>query len=239
MQNVLITGAARGLGLALARAFSVAGWRVFACARDAMNRKRLQALSEERPERVAPIRFDVTEDHDRYRARQLVEHETDSLDVVVNNAGVNATAMDDPEAHTSLGKLEGDEMLKVFRINAIAPVLIAQDFFDLLARSERPRVVNVSSDAGSITEKETPGNYSYAASKAALNMMTRAMANEVRPHGVVVTSVHPGHLQTDMGGPTAPDSPDDAADDLVELIDGLTLDKTGSFLNRTGASMPW
>lgn len=238
MQDVLITGAARGFGLALARAFS-RECRVFACARNAANRRQLQTLHEERPEQVVPIRFDVTEDHDLYRARQLVENETESLDIVVNNAGINAAATERPEAHTTLEKLDGTEMLKAFHVNAVAPVLVVQAFLELLTRPDEPRVVNISSDAGSITNKTSSGNYSYAASKAALNMMTKALANEVRTHEIVVTSVHPGHLQTKMGGPTAPDSPDEAADDLYQFVQELSMKDTGTFVTRNGQEMSW
>ncbi|MFC7081927.1 SDR family NAD(P)-dependent oxidoreductase [Halorussus caseinilyticus] len=130
-------------------------------------------------------------------------------------------------------------MAEMFRVNSIAPLLVVQTFRELLVRSDYPRVVNVSSDSGSITRKETPGNYSYAASKAALNMITRALANELRSDRIVVTAVDPGHLRTDIGGPTAPDDPDDAADELYELIEDLSPGETGEFLARTGEKLAW
>lgn len=238
MRNALVTGAARGFGFSLTRQFVDDGWRVFACAREAPSRDRLVSLRDRHPDRVTPVRLDVTSDRDRYRLRQLLRLETDSVDVVINNAGINAAATDDPAAHVELGTLDGDAMVEMFRVNTVAPLLIVQELFDLLVAADRPRVVNVSSRAGSIEETDTGGNYSYAASKAALNMTTRALAYDVGEQGVVV-AVHPGRLQTRMGGPTAPDDPDDAAEELFELIGTLSTEQTGQFLTRTGDRIPW
>jgi NAD(P)-dependent dehydrogenase (short-subunit alcohol dehydrogenase family) len=130
-------------------------------------------------------------------------------------------------------------MLEVFRINTVGPVLVAQGFKDLLAHGRDPRVINVSSDAGSITRRDKGCNYTYPASKAALNMMTRCLAGDLGQHGILVASVHPGFLRTDMGGTRAKMDVEETIPSLVRVIDGLTMESTGGFLNWDGSTVPW
>jgi NAD(P)-dependent dehydrogenase (short-subunit alcohol dehydrogenase family) len=130
-------------------------------------------------------------------------------------------------------------MLEVFRVNTVAPVVIAQACAALLRRGREPRIVNVSSDAGSLEKCAGGGAYSYAASKAALNMMTRCLAADLRPDGIVVASVHPGFVRTDMGGPEAPLAPSDTLPSLLRVIDELRLEDSGCFRNWDGTVIPW
>jgi len=130
-------------------------------------------------------------------------------------------------------------MLEVFRVNTVSPVMVTQACADLLRRGENARVINMSSDAGSITMKESSGNYSYPASKAALNMLTRCLAAEFRADNVIVISVHPGWIQTDMGGNSAPKKPADTLPSMMRCIDELTMADTGIFLNWDGSIVPW
>ncbi len=124
-------------------------------------------------------------------------------------------------------------------MNTVAPVLVTQAFAELLRRGVAARVINVSSDAGSLARREKGCNYTYPASKAALNMMTRCVAGDFRPHGVIVVSVHPGFVRTDMGGPTAPPDPGDTVPSLVRVTDGLTLASSGLFFNWDGKPVAW
>jgi len=97
----------------------------------------------------------------------------------------------------------------------------------------------MSSDGGSIALRDSGLNYSYSASKAALNMMTRCLASDFRADGVIVISVHPGWIQTDMGGPNATRSPAETIPSMMKVIDDLTMNDTGSFFNWDGSRVPW
>jgi NAD(P)-dependent dehydrogenase (short-subunit alcohol dehydrogenase family) len=111
---------------------------------------------------------------------------------------------------------------------------VTRVFLPLLTRSSHPRVVNISSLAGSIATKEDSRHYCYSASKAALNMLTRAMAAELRPRGVTVVAVTPGWVKTEMGGPRAPLTVEESAASLAATIDRLTHHDAGHFLDRDG-----
>ncbi len=135
--------------------------------------------------------------------------------------------------------LDGEAMLEVFRVNTVAPVLVAQAFAPLLRRGAAPRLVNVSSDAGSLARRDHGCNYTYPASKAALNMMTRCLAGDLGADGVIVVSVHPGWVRTEMGGPAAPRDASQTLPSLVRVIDGLTPQDTGLFFNWDGTRVAW
>jgi NAD(P)-dependent dehydrogenase (short-subunit alcohol dehydrogenase family) len=137
------------------------------------------------------------------------------------------------------GSLDVQAMMEVFQVNTVAPVMVAQAFADLLHRGTNARVINVSSDAGSITRRESGCNYSYPSSKAALNMMTRCLAADFRADGVIVISIHPGWIQTDMGGPHARWTLAETIPGMMSVIDGLTMADTGEFFNWDGAHVPW
>ncbi|MDQ2831708.1 MAG: SDR family NAD(P)-dependent oxidoreductase [Chloroflexota bacterium] len=109
----------------------------------------------------------------------------------------------------------------------------------LLVRGNTPRVVNISSGAGSLTYKTAGGDYSYAASKAGLNMMTRTFAWNVRDQGIIAVMIDPGWVKTDMGGPNAHLEPEESAQGLLTVIDGLSLQDAGRFLRYDGSEVPW
>ena len=106
-------------------------------------------------------------------------------------------------------------------------------------RGKQPRIVNLSSIVGSIALKSVASYYGYSASKAALNMFTRLLAAELRTAGIPVVSIHPGWVQTDMGGPNAPVSARDSAQGILKVIDRLSTDDTGQFFRWDGELMPW
>jgi len=118
--------------------------------------------------------------------------------------------------------------------NVTGPARVTRALLPLLRKGIHPRVVNISSGAGSISDKEDYDYYPYSVSKAALNMLTRAMAAEFRSEGIVVTALSPGWVQTEMGGANAPLTPDQSARSLCATIQKLTLADTGKFLGRDG-----
>jgi NAD(P)-dependent dehydrogenase (short-subunit alcohol dehydrogenase family) len=240
MRRVLITGASRGIGLGLSRLFAAQpDTLVFAGCRKPEVASGLRELERRLPDRIRVVPLDVSDRAGMESARDAVAP-AGGLDILVNNAGIypGSVSATPPETST-LGSLDADAMIEVFRINAVAPVIVTQTFLALLRSGDRPRVINVSSDAGSIALRTGTGSYAYTASKAALNMLTRCLAADLRPMGIVVAAVHPGFIRTDMGGPSAPLAPAQTLPSLLRVIEDLRMESTGSFLNWDGAAIPW
>jgi NAD(P)-dependent dehydrogenase (short-subunit alcohol dehydrogenase family) len=228
--RIFITGASRGIGLELARQYVAEGAQVFAAARAPGAADALQRLAAERGGRLLPVALDVTDEGGLRAAVDMVAREAGGLDVLINNAGINPRSI-------GLGAYTGRAMLEALHINAVAPVLIGQAFLDLLRRGQEPKLVNMSSQVGSFRWNQSGMAPVYAASKAALNMYTRAFAREAA--GIITVAVHPGWVKTDMGGGGAPLLVDEAVRRLRALIGRLTQSDNGQFLNYDGQPHPW
>jgi NAD(P)-dependent dehydrogenase (short-subunit alcohol dehydrogenase family) len=230
--QVLITGANRGIGLALVREYLGAGWRVFATCRTPNRADDLWALCDAYGERLSITALDVTDEESIRRAGETIRAETDALDALINNAAVY------PRGERP-GALDADEMLYAFHVNAVGPVMVTQAMLDLLRAADDPRVVNVTSQMGSLARKRSGGAYSYTASKAALNMLTRALAYDLRREGITVVAIHPGWVRTDMGGAGATLAPEEAARRIREMVDGLSAEDAARFMQVGGGDLPW
>ena len=225
MPTILITGANRGIGLELTRSFAKDGWRVHACCRDPKQAKDLRSIDGD----VVIHRLDVT-DGDRMAglARDLVG---EAIDILFNNAGVHG-----PRA--GFGKTDYDAWVPVFSVNVFAPLRLAECFAAHVARSERKLILNMSSTMGSIAEA-SGGSYTYRASKAALNMITKSLSVDLAGRGITVAAFHPGWVQTDMGGRGASITVEESVRGLRQVIAGLTVKDTGGFFCYDGRKPPW
>lgn len=241
MSRVFITGAGRGLGLAFVKQCLQRGDRVFAGVRRPEKAEQIKPLLAEYPERLELVPLDVTDADSLSASWQQIREKTEVLDLLVNNAGINSMSADagGSAAHLKLGQLESERMLGMFHINAIAPLIIAQRFIDLLEASSSPRIVSISSWLGSLTNKSSGGNYSYCASKTALNMLMRCLAFDVLPKGIVTIVVNPGWVQTDMGGSRAKLTPEQSVTGILDVVEKLTEADAGRFLNWDGSEHPW
>lgn len=241
MRRIFITGANRGIGLDLTQRYLAQGDAlVFATCRQPERATELQGLVAQHPEQLYILPLDVTNTDAIVQAFTFVREKVDGLDVLYNNAGSYPGGVDDMEPSSAhFGALEMGAMLDVFRVNTVAPAIVAQAGADLLRNGTNARLINVTSDAGSITRRTSGCNYAYPASKAALNMLTRCLAGDFRADGVIVVSVHPGWIQTDMGGKHASLTLDEALPSLMRVVDGLTLADSGEFFNWDGARVAW
>ena len=228
--TVLITGASRGIGLALAGELARRGWRVLAGARDPAGAHDLQiAAQKAAPGSIEILPLDVRSDESAKAAAEEAATKLRALDVLVNNAGVFPE-----EGSESLEELPLEWFAEAFAVNVVGVARVTRAFLPLLARAPHPRVVNVSSRAGSVSQKEDSRHYCYSTSKAALNMLTRAMAAELRQRGITVVAVTPGWVKTEMGGPQAPLTVEESARSLAGTLDGITPRDAGQFLDRNG-----
>ncbi|MEM6732470.1 MAG: SDR family oxidoreductase [Myxococcota bacterium] len=239
--RTLITGAGRGLGLEFARQCLDRGDRVYAGVRSPDRADALHALRESHPQRLFVFPLDVANPTSVTEAFRLVSEQTDHLDVLINNAGINSrsTAVDEHQRNVKFGELEASGLVKMIEVNAIAPLLVVQTFVDLLERGNHPRILNVSSWLGSIERKLSGGNYGYCASKATLNMLGRTLAFDLQSRGIITLMFNPGWVRTDMGGERAELTPTQSVCGILGTSDTATLEDTGTFFQWDGTVHPW
>lgn len=233
MIHVLVTGANRGLGLEFARQWVEAGRRVFGLARDPAGSPELQALAEAHPDSLTPVPCDVADGESVTAARERVAEAVDSLDVVVNNAGVAGRG-------DGIEDLDLEAVRRVFEINTLGPLRVTRAFLPLLRAAEKPaRLVHMTSLMGSIEDNRSGGSTPYRISKCALNMASRNLAHELADEEIVSVVLHPGWVRTDMGGAGAPLPAPDAVAALIRTIESLEMEQSGRFYDRDGQPLPW
>jgi NAD(P)-dependent dehydrogenase (short-subunit alcohol dehydrogenase family) len=223
MHTVLVTGSNRGIGLEFVRQYAEDGWRVHACARDPKAAKELAAVKGD----VTLHRLDVADD--RQIAHLAKALKGDAVDILVNNAGVGGgDESTDPE-----------EWLKVYHINSIAPVRVAEALLPHLEMGSAKTVLSLTSRMGSIADNGSGGSYAYRSSKAALNAAMKSLAIDWKRRGIVVVVAHPGWVKTDMGGPSALISPQRSVAGLRQKLSALKPADSGHFFNYDGSALPW
>jgi NAD(P)-dependent dehydrogenase (short-subunit alcohol dehydrogenase family) len=220
MASVLVTGANRGIGLALVRRFAQRGDEVIAVCR------RPSAELEACKVRVESG-VDLTSDEAVAALGRKLAGRT--LDFLVLNAGV---LQDD-----DLDSVTVDEVRAQLEVNAIAPLRVTLALRPALRAGAKIGVI--TSRMGSIGDNGSGGYYGYRMSKAALNAMAMSLARDLRPAGVAVAVLHPGYVQTDMTGQRGNVTPDEAARQLIERLDGLALETSGTFWHANGQVLPW
>jgi len=236
--TIVVTGASRGIGLELCRQALARGDRVVATTRRAS--PALAALQAAHPERCLALPLDLADAGAVERVGPALAALVDRVDLLVNNAGLYSTHASrwDPAA-TGIASADAAEFATVLTVNAVAPVLLLRACLPLLARSSRARVLNVSSLLGAVSAHDGPGDLAYAASKAALNIMTRALAAELAPQGIIVVAITPGWVRTDMGGPQATLSAGESVAGMLRVADALRPADSGRFVDYAGLDQPW
>jgi NAD(P)-dependent dehydrogenase (short-subunit alcohol dehydrogenase family) len=224
--TVLITGANRGLGLEFARQYAGDGWRVIACCRSPDEASELKKLGR----KIEVHALDVaSQDSIRHLAKALAGT---PIDVLINNAGMHGDRRAFGETDVALWK-------KAFEVNTIAPVQVLAALLENVISSAQKKVVNITSKVGSIGDGPSGGSYAYRSSKTALNMAMVNAAHELRNHGITILLLHPGWVQTDMGGPSAPVSIEQSITGMRRVVDKATQAETGHFYDYTGRQLPW
>lgn len=217
----IVTGANRGIGLALAQVLKERGDSVLATCRKSS--AELGRLGVEVAENV-----DVTERSGIEKLAKAVG--TRKVDLLINNAGILIW-------DRSLPEFDPEGIRKQFEVNALAPLAVT---VALLARLQQgSKVALITSRMGSIDDNSSGGSYGYRMSKAALNMAGKSLAVDLKKAGVAVAILHPGMVKTEMVGSHGQVEPIDAARRLVQRIDDLTLETSGGFWHANGERLPW
>jgi NAD(P)-dependent dehydrogenase (short-subunit alcohol dehydrogenase family) len=236
--TVLVTGANRGIGFEFAKQYAEKGWQVIAGARNPDGANDLHALAEEYPG-VSIEQLDVSDPESVDRLAEKLSGQ--AIDLIVNNAGIFGEFGDQ-----MFGALKIDMFDTFMRTNALGPLKMCEAFLPHVKASEQKKMVSITSQAGSFTLDSggLPGMYYYKSSKAAQNMIMRNIAKDVKQHGVTVGILSPGMVNT--AGELPPErrfpgiiEPPESIAGMIEVIDGLSLENSGSFIRYNGEPQPW
>ena len=222
--TVLITGANRGLGLEFARQYAADGWNVIATARSPERADDLKAL----PVEVAAL--DVTEPGSIDALVQSLEGR--KIDLLINNAGIFPRVR-------GIEEIDFDDYSRTLAVNTVGPVRVTRALLPNLRAGEMKTIVNITSRLGSIALTDNGVFYGYRESKAALNMFTRTLANELKPEGFTCLAIHPGWVQTDMGGENATLTPEESISGMRAVIAEKGPEDTGTYWSYGGEEVAW
>ncbi|MFC7335454.1 SDR family oxidoreductase [Rhodocista pekingensis] len=228
MPTLVVTGASRGIGLEFARQYAADGWRVIAGVRHPDKAEALRAVSG-----VEVHRLDVADPASIEAFAAGLEGEV--VDLLINNAGIMG-----PHPHqqnqVTLDVAGWEETL---RVNALGPVLVTLALTPNLTRALKPVAATVTSQMGSIAENSGGGYYAYRMSKAAVNMGMKNLSLDLRDRNIAVVVLHPGWVQTDMGGEQAPVKPAESVAGLRRVLAGVGIGHSGRFYSYRGEELPW
>ena len=231
MTNYLVTGANRGLGLEFVRQLVARGDTVVACCRDPRKADELKAIDGER---LSIYALDVADPKAIAALPGQLATDNVTVEVLINNAGVAA-------GEEEFGEFDAATMANVLRVNSVAPMLMTQAMAPLLEKSgSKAKVVYITSSLGSIARAEgLIYGLSYGMSKAALNMGGKKLAAELTGRGIASVLLHPGWVQTDMGGSSAPLQAVDSIRGMLQVIDKLSVADGLRYVDYEGATVPW
>ena len=226
MPTVVITGASRGLGLEFVRQYAADGWAVHACCRTPADID------------AGGIGGDVTVHQLDVRDRAGLDGlgaalDGASIDLLINNAGVYGPR------DAAFGHVDDEVWHEVLAINTMAPLHVTEALVENLAADGGGCVAVVTSQMGSIADNTSGGGYIYRSSKAALNAVMKSAAVDLAGRDITVLLLHPGWVQTDMGGPSAAITPEQSIAGLRNVIAGCGAAESGRFFNHDGTEIPW
>lgn len=234
MANIIITGANRGIGLALVKTYLLGGDRVFALCRQPQQADQLNELAASAGGQLTVHTVDMAD------AGSIITFagslKDTPVDVLLNVAGI-VGGRTDSLLKAPFSEADFDDWRTAFEVMTIGPFRLTQAVLPNLIAA-RGKVMTVSSQIAASTWPRG-GLYAYGATKAAVNRLMRSLAFDLRDKGVTVALVHPGWVQTDMGGANAEITPQESAAGIKQVLDGLTLEDTGKFFKWNGEEYAW
>jgi NAD(P)-dependent dehydrogenase (short-subunit alcohol dehydrogenase family) len=222
-QTALVTGSNRGIGLELCRQLAAKGMHVIATCR--------KASSE-----LTSLNVEIIEDVEVSEPKSLAKL-ADSLgnrkiDWLINNAGI--------AGGIGLGQIDDDaidDFVRMYRVNSLGPLLTTQALLNHLGQGSKVGII--TSRMGSIDDNDSGGSYAYRMSKSAVNAAGKSLSIDLKPKGIAVAILHPGWVRTDMTGHGGLIDPDESAAGLIQRMEELTLETSGTFWHTNGEKLPW
>ena len=229
-ETILITGSNRGIGLELVHQYAAQGWQVLACCRHPDQATALNRLGEQFPD-ITIYALDVAQQD---QVQKLAAHlQGCPIDILFNNAGIYGPY------DAVFGNTDEARWLDCLHTNVIAPMKMMEAFVTQVAASKHKLIAAMSSKMGSMADNGSGGSYIYRSSKAALNAVMKSAAIDLAPRGVKVAILHPGWVQTDMGGPNAEITVAESVGRMREILGKITADNSGTFFDIDGSTIPW
>jgi len=236
--HIVVTGAGRGLGLEFVKQLLPRAECLIATARNPEAAQELQELARNNSGILRIVQLDLSDEESIQGAVEKIGKLVSSLDLLINNAGIYIGRPGTTAGSDRLGKLTMQGGVETLRTNAVGPMIFTQGLLPLLQALPDTRIISLTSGLGSIANTSgAPVHYSV--SKAALNMYMRGLAAQLRSSGIISVVINPGWVQTDMGGRGASITPKESVSGILHVMDGLTPEKNGSFLNYRGQTEPW
>ncbi|GJM02909.1 MAG: short-chain dehydrogenase [Rhodomicrobium sp.] len=220
MATVVITGANKGIGLELAKQYAARGDEVIAAVRKTSDE--LDATGAK-----VHVGVDVSDDQSVLEFKRALGDT--QIDVLINNAGILSSE--------DMIDMNYDRIRRQFEVNTLGPLRVTHTLCPLMVRGSKVGIV--SSRVGSITDNGGGGNYGYRISKTAVNMVGKNLSIDLEPRGISLVLLHPGYVATDMVNFAGPTPPEDAAKGLIDRMDNVGLDQTGTFWHAEGYELPW
>ncbi len=227
---VAVIGASRGLGLEFCRQFLTKGDKVYACCRAPEKASELLQLQQTSGSQLQTVTLDVNND---VQLGKLSEVIAEPIDILIHNAGIYG-----PRIHNHQD-VQADEWMEVLRTNTVAPLMVVKALTDRVANSTEKKIIILTSKMGSMGDNQKGGSYIYRSSKAALNAVGKSLAIDLADQGIKVALVHPGWVQTDMGGADASIDSQTSISGLSRVIESLSEANSGLFFNYDGSLIPW
>lgn len=228
---VFISGANRGIGYELTQQLAKHPYKIIAGYRSINQSKQL--LDEaENAKNIFPYKVDITAENDLTALHSFIATEFGQLDMLINNAAINQNRT------LNLNDLDWSEIAHHFKVNVGGAFLSAKYLYPLIKAGKGKKIINISSRLASI-DLSDGGSIPYSISKTGLNMLTKQQAIDYKADGIIVISLSPGWVRTDMGGSAAPLSPQKSAVRILQIIETLSLSQSGQFVESDGKILPY
>lgn len=220
MKTVVVTGAAKGLGLEFCRQYAEKGYHLIG-----LCRKASEALKATKTKIIDNC--DLLKEDSFAQIKQKLSGI--KIDLLINNAGMMSS--------DGFGELSTHSLLDQFKLNALAPLLLTQTLFDQL--NDQAQIAMITSRMGSISDNTSGGYYGYRMSKAALNMASVSLAKDLKDRNIIISILHPGYVRTDMTHNQGNISPKESVSALIKRIEEYSLDQSGIFKHCNGSLIGW
>lgn len=228
---VLITGASKGLGYSLTELYLSKGHLVIATYRK--NLENLEKIKENK--NLLLYKMDVSDEESVKTAYEYIGNKVKYIDILINNAAIYIE-----DKSKTIENIDIENVIQTLNLNSIGPLRVLKYFYPLVEKGFKKLIINISSEAGSISNCWRDREYGYCMSKSALNILSAILQNYSKNKGIKVLSIHPGWMRTDMGGPNADISPEESAEGIFNLsLKEWDVNDKNIYMDYKGNIMTW